>query len=240
MLISFSGLDGAGKSTLISHLTVSLEKKGYRVVILTMYDHISFYAFLRMMRNKFFTIIGRKHSENLENISSASEDWNNWLPDSKGRKPRDPKIGTGDKKTIFQRLLYGFFRSSIVRRFILFFDVLMLLILRFFHEVFHGRVLITDRYIYDTLADISDLESRKWFFVKNFLKIVPEPDLAVFVDVDPETAYARKKEYPVEYMEWRRNTYLRIFGWLNNPFILMNDDLDNACNALTDQASRLL
>lgn len=240
MLISFSGLDGAGKSTLINHLKTTLEEKGYHVVILTMYDHISFYAFLRMFRDKILKYNRQKNTGNSGQNGNTDQKGDNWLPDSKGRKPRDPKIGVGDKKNKIEKFVYGIFRSVAARRFMLLFDILNLTVFRLFHEVFCRRVIITDRYIYDTLADVSDLESREWFFVKHFLKIVPEPDLPIFVDVKPETAYARKKEYPVEYMKWRRDVYHKIFNWLNAPFFLNNEDFKESQTRLVSKMNELL
>jgi len=57
MLISFSGLDGAGKTTLIAKAKEILERGGRKVKIMTMYDNVSFSAFLRnrvIRRNKNF------------------------------------------------------------------------------------------------------------------------------------------------------------------------------------------
>lgn len=52
LLITFSGLDGAGKSTLIRDLAIDLRSGGRRVRVLTMYDDISFYALVRAVRNR--------------------------------------------------------------------------------------------------------------------------------------------------------------------------------------------
>lgn len=52
MLITFSGLDGAGKSTLIARLRTALEAQGRRVRVLTMYDHVGLYAWIRLVRDR--------------------------------------------------------------------------------------------------------------------------------------------------------------------------------------------
>lgn len=62
MLISFSGLDGAGKSTLIEGLWKSLQARGHAVVCLRMYDHVVFYAFLRGLRDRVGKIFGRRRA----------------------------------------------------------------------------------------------------------------------------------------------------------------------------------
>src|SRR5262249_18307608 len=51
MLITFSGLDGAGKSTLIERLKLVLEKRNRQVTIFHMNDHVGLYAYLRSMRD---------------------------------------------------------------------------------------------------------------------------------------------------------------------------------------------
>src|SRR2546421_8333289 len=52
MLITFSGLDGAGKSTLVRGLQQTLEREHRRVVVFHMNDHVGVYAYLRRLRNQ--------------------------------------------------------------------------------------------------------------------------------------------------------------------------------------------
>ena len=52
MLITFSGLDGAGKSTLVRWLQQTLEREHRRVVVFHMNDHVGVYAYLRRLRNQ--------------------------------------------------------------------------------------------------------------------------------------------------------------------------------------------
>ena len=52
MLITFSGLDGAGKSTLVRWLQHTLERQHRRVVVFHMNDHVGVYAYLRRLRNQ--------------------------------------------------------------------------------------------------------------------------------------------------------------------------------------------
>src|SRR5213596_1625276 len=51
MLITISGLDGAGKSTLIERLQTGLERRGRRVAVRHMNDDIGVYAWLRSARD---------------------------------------------------------------------------------------------------------------------------------------------------------------------------------------------
>jgi len=60
-LVTFSGLDGAGKTTLIDELARELRAHGRRVRVLTMYDDVSFYSRLRRLRD-LFRSAGRSHA----------------------------------------------------------------------------------------------------------------------------------------------------------------------------------
>src|SRR5690606_38995894 len=51
MLVTFSGLDGAGKSTVIGDVVDTLRGAGRRCVVLHMNDDVGTYAFLRRLRD---------------------------------------------------------------------------------------------------------------------------------------------------------------------------------------------
>lgn len=219
MLITFSGLDGAGKSTLIRDLISFFQESGRQVTLLTMYDDISFYSFIRKLRDTAKSRLGIKiKKDNFPQVTLESE-----IKFSSDL--RDPKATVDDKKSLSTRLIYSLIRNQMTRKLFLFLDLLVLLYYRVSVEKIKGHVLITDRYLYDSLADVADLNSLKWGFIRFFMRILPEPDVPIFVDVPAEKAYERKKEYPVEYMKWRRKTYQKILGWARDPLILHNDDL---------------
>lgn len=220
MLITFSGLDGSGKSTLIEALRSELAARSFRVRVLTMYDDVSFYCYIRKLRG-LFQRGSRSRSKEVKTSDAAPAQEPRFSSDL-----HDPKIDVSDKSDPLTRMVFRVIRSQIVRKLFLFLDLASLLAHRLVVEKLGGRVLIMDRYLYDSLADVSDLKGKKWLFVKFFLLLVPKPDAPIFVDVPAETAYARKKEYPIPYMNWRRATYRRIFGWIPNSLVLSNNDLD--------------
>ena len=53
MIITFSGLDGSGKTTLIKHLVECLDYSSIKYKSYTIYHHISIYALLRRLRSLF-------------------------------------------------------------------------------------------------------------------------------------------------------------------------------------------
>ncbi len=206
-MISFSGLDGAGKSTLIASLINALHIKGKKTVIRTMYDNLSFYAQVRIMRD---ALLGRPTKP-----TNEEEHTYNLIPNKK-------KPDVSDKQSLKSKLLYGFVRSRTIRRLSILADMMVILFFRFWDEILHGRILITDRYIYDSLvdtlkADLGQPDVPSWI-----IPLSPSPNLAVFVDVPPAVAYERKKEYPLDYLEWRRNAYLAVFKLEKTTLVLDN------------------
>jgi len=69
-------------------------------------------------------------------------------------------------------------------------------------------IVIFDRYIYDELAN---LPLNRWLarlFIRLVLAFVPTPDVAYVIDANPDAAYARKPEYPLEFLRRNREAYL--------------------------------
>lgn len=230
MLITFSGLDGAGKSTLIKHLKAALESTHRKSRILTMYDDLTLYALVRKIRDK---VLRRPKGNTGSSVGilPAGHHQGSGLSDPQN----DPKIDVSDKSGTMEKCVYRIIRSQPVRKFFLFFDLLILLVYRLREEFLQKNVLITDRYFYDSLADVADMNGGRWLFIRMFLKLAPTPDAPIFVDVQAEKAFERKQEYPIGYMRWRRETYHKIFGWVRKPVILLNDDLSSTMRALENQ-----
>lgn len=211
MLITFSGLDGAGKTTLIGKLNRTLRFWGYSVAVLTMYDHIGVYAFVRYLRDT--------SSRLATKLVQASQDADvDPAGLSRPAKSSEPSMVT--------RLILRVARNAYMRRIVNIIDLCLFPFYRLYFEKWRRRVLILDRYFYDSLADVAD--GRNWLYIRLFLKLVPNPDLPVFVDVCPEKAYARKGEYSVKYLTKRRGFYQKIFGWIRHPLVLANEELESS------------
>jgi len=58
------------------------------------------------------------------------------------------------------------------------------------------------------------------------LKLVPQPDLAFVVDADPAAAFARKPEYPLEFLHRNREAYLTLSTLSGNITILEPDSAE--------------
>jgi hypothetical protein len=208
VLITFSGLDGAGKSTLIKWLQRQLEAENRRVAVFHMNDHIGVYAYLRLVRDgvRRLTPGRRNGQERTEPRRSLS------------RRPR------GRMSVALRRVRYAVIWNKPVRRLIYPVDLFIFLWYRFYVEKVEGRVLLMDRYFYDTLVDVSD--GRGWFWIRLLKWLTPTPHLPVYLDITPEESFARKGEYTLEYLRQRCVAYRTVFPWVSTSVTLESRDLD--------------
>lgn len=198
MLVTFSGLDGAGKSTLIAALRQTLEERRYPVAVVHMDRDVGTYALLRGARDRLAAARGRRARPG-RLASRPARAQGRW------RRMRDAVVwGRGLRRVLFPM------------------DVLLFLCHRLYHERLRGRVLITDRYFYDSLVDVAD--GRQWAHLRWLARLAPTPSIAVFVAVGPEDAFARKGEYSVEYLRRRWAAYQRVFSWVPQAVVVANAD----------------
>jgi hypothetical protein len=205
LLITFSGLDGAGKSTLIEWLRASLERDGRPVTVFHMNDHIGLYAYARFVRDRLLRL-GRT----TDAVDAASMCVH---PSTRGAAP-------GFIRRVRNAILW----NKPLRRFIYPIDLAVFACYRFYHEKLHRRVLIMDRYFYDTLVDVSD--GKSWFWIRLLERITPTPEVSVYLDVTPEESFERKGEYDVEYLRRRWVAYRTVFPWIPSSVTVRNDDLE--------------
>src|SRR5437899_9507632 len=81
-------------------------------------------------------------------------------------------------------------------------------------------VIVFDRYIYDELSNLDMSNPLSRAFVRLVRRLVPRPDIAYLLDADPTAAYARKPEYPVDFMRKCRQSYFDLAGLLGNLTII--------------------
>lgn len=211
MLITFSGLDGAGKTTLISWLRTTLEQHDRQTVVFHMNDDVGVYAYLRAARDRLLGVTGRRAhaAPPAADVDVAR------TPQAERREMRPP---------LARRIRNAILWSRLPRRLIYPLDLALFLVYRLYVERLTGRVLIMDRYFYDTLVDVAD--GRSWRWLRLLERITPTPTVPVFLDITPEESYARKGEYTVEYLRRRWVAYKEVFSWLPSSVSLQNEDLD--------------
>jgi thymidylate kinase len=201
MLITLSGLDGSGKSTLIEALGSALKAKNHVVVVRHMTRDVGVYAVAWALLN---------------------------LPrgarGTKGNLPAPPGKG-GERPAGFrQRLRRAVVWNKSLRRLLYLPDLLLFQLFRFYVERVRHGILIMDRYFYDTLVDVAGPDA--WTWARLLVSITPTPSIAVLLDVPPELAFRRKGEFSVDYLTRRREDYRRVFQWVPSAVVMQPEDLD--------------
>jgi thymidylate kinase len=214
MLVTFSGLDGSGKSTLIAHLRKGLEDLGVPVVDLAMYGQVSISAIVRMIHDQ----IKKTFCKEPKTGTPAAIDTH--------------QAGDTSASAPYVARAPSFLRHRFVKWCVLILDLLVLCLFRLYHEAFQKRVLILDRYFYDLLVDVSG--DRHWLYVKVFMLIVPRPTLPIFLAVSPAESFARKGEHSIAYLEHRHKAYTMIFQWVRCPVYIPNADLQQTKQMLEE------
>jgi len=176
-LITFSGIDGAGKTTQIDGVFSSLQQRGLRVVKLSFWDDVAVWSKMR-------TEVGYRaidSSEMGQAVGSCS-----------------PRNNKHVRKWYLTAARSGFYVLDVAR----------------LHRVLSGvhsfDVVIFDRYVYDQIANIYSRSFAGRTYARFLLEQTPQPDLAFVIDASPDAAFARKPEYPLEFMYRNRRQFLNL------------------------------
>ena len=180
LLITFSGIDGAGKSTQIEKLREYLSQQGLPVRILTFWDNV---AVLSSMRSGF----SRKVLQSDGKVGSP-----------------DKPANRNDKNTRSFPLLVGRSLLHLADVFRL------RQIIRRERAAGSSGVIIFDRYIYDQLAALPMHHWLARAYARFVLGLAPRTDVSYLLDAVPEEARARKPEYPIDFMRQYRSSYLEL------------------------------
>lgn len=178
-VFSFSGVDGAGKSTQIEALHRRLTESGLTVNIRTFWDDV---------------VVLREFRE-----SASSKVF-------KG----DVGVGSPDRPIIRRDKNVTSAYMVAVRLVLYTLDALRLCIVSTKRAVPRADVIIFDRYIYDELANLPLENALLRLYIRFLLKLVPKPDIGFLIDADPEAAYVRKPEYPLQFVRQNRDAYLKL------------------------------
>jgi len=179
-LITFSGIDGAGKSTQIERLTSRLHEQGLRVFRLSFWDDVAVWSNMRA------------------GVGGRSVDFH--LTDPATPQPFVPRNNKSVRKWYL----------SAARSALYMLDVARLRRILASQRIKSCDVIILDRYIYDQLANVYSESWAARTYGRILLMQTPAPDLAFVLDASPAAAFARKPEYPLEFMHRNRQNFLRL------------------------------
>lgn len=207
MLITFSGLDGAGKSTLIECVSRTLARANRPAAVLHMNHDLGVYAALRWVEK-------RLRGERTDGASSSRV--------AQGGLPSAGSASSG-RTALLRRVRHAIVWSKWLRTLLYPLDLVVFLVVRIYVERVRGDVLIMDRYFYDTLVDV--FGDRRRSVLRVLHALTPTPSLAIYVDVTAEEAFARKGEYSVPYLQRRVSAYHAMLGWAPSTVVLRNSDL---------------
>jgi thymidylate kinase len=179
-LITFSGIDGAGKTTQIEYVSSWLQNQGLRVSRLSFWDNVAVWSKMRAG-------IGHRVVNSLHTEGTA-----------------EPSFAPKNNKSVRRWYL------TAVRSGLYLLDIARLRRLLASQRLRDSDVIIFDRYIYDQIANIDSQSLAARIYSKILLMQTPDPDLAFVLDVSADVAFARKPEYPLEFMHQNRQNFLRL------------------------------
>lgn len=205
-MVSFSGIDGAGKSTQIGNLRNHFQGSGLKVAVITFWDDV---ATLKQFRED----VGHRVFKG-----------------DKGVGTPDAPIQRRDKNV----------RSPLVSltRLALYLSDAVALRSKVRKATrSDADVVIFDRYIFDELANLNLQSAAVRLYLRQIMHLVPMPNISFVLDADPVQAFARKPEYPLEFLHANRNAYLHLAKLLGSITVIPPLPIDQAKAAVVDAAS---
>lgn len=204
LLVTFSGLDGCGKTTHVARTASYLTEQGWRV------------RSLATARISAGGVLSRLNESRKRRRSGS-------FADSNRRRHGVDSAGTllqrGTERIQESRSACGAFRQTTpkrqgrallhARQFLYPLDCLVLVAWIRVLSLLGYTAIVCDRYIYDKIVNLpypDGLTARlmRW--------IAPRPDHAFVIDVAPEVARARRDEHQAEYYETKCTAYRRLCG----------------------------
>ena len=207
-LVSFSGIDGAGKTTQIEELSSRFQRAGLSVVRLSFWDNVAVWSNLRA------GVGGR--TEESQDARPANGD---------AFVPRNNKHVRKWYLTAARSGLYVL-------------DVAKLRRLLDSEPVKKADVVIFDRYVYDQIANIDSKSAAARAYGKLVLRQTPTPDLSFIIDASPDAAFARKPEYPLEFVRKNRENFLRLRELAPELIIISEGRAEDVSNEILFHVSR--
>jgi dTMP kinase len=184
LFICFTGMDGAGKTTLAKSLVDDLQDMSIKS---------------RYVYNRYVPIILRPVMLMGKLLFLHNKDFYGDYSEYSNKKK------TASKK---HPLLSGLYQH------LLLFDYFFQILFKVKLPLLFGKNIVCDRYIYDTIVtdlsvDFNYTEEDVKTSLSKILSPFPTPDITFLIDLPEEIAYQRKDDVPsIEYLRDRRKMYL--------------------------------
>jgi len=182
VFISFSGIDGAGKTTQIELLSSSLKKLGLAVRLISFWNDVATLTRLREFAG--YTIFRGDRGAGSPSAPVNRRDKNVHSP-----------IMSAVRLCLYELDSLSL-RSTMMKAI----------------SDGGDAVVIFDRFIYDELANLDFRNPVARAYIRHVSAFVPSPHISFLLDADPEQARARKPEYPIEFLRANREAYLALGG----------------------------
>jgi len=188
-LINIIGIDGAGKTTLAKQLARTLQKN----------DHTVCYAYCQYFARLLYPIKLLARWTVMRNTNEF-KNYNNY---------NQTKQGTSKKHPIFARLYTTIWLV----------DYLIQVFFKVSLQLFLGRRLIVDRYIFDIAVNLSLTSGKSVEYAKKLIDwslwFTPRPEYLFYIDLPEKIAFSRKDDIQdIAYLKERRQRYL----WLAKEY----------------------
>jgi len=179
-IVSFSGIDGAGKSTQIENLVLYMNSVGMRVRLVTFWDDVATLRNARELAGH--TLFGGERGVGTPEkpVRRRDKDVRSWY-----------MLPVRMMLCLFDAMGLATVIGKIKRK-------------------PDSDVVVFDRYIYDQTANLEMSNPIARIYARMLLWFVPRPNIAYLLDADPALARARKPEYPLEFLRCNRDSYLAI------------------------------
>ena len=194
LIVTFSGIDGAGKTTQIDALSAHLIDHGLRVTHVRFWDDVAFMPKLRA------------------GVSLAVL-----------QKPATAQQPSGSRNDKNVRTWY----LTLVRAIFYLLDAIRLrrIVSRLRTE--NHDFVIFDRYLYDQLVQIRSQSRPGRTYIRILASLTPKPEFAFLLDASPDEAFARKSEYPLEFMRGYRTAFLALSSFVPQLVVIKASSVEN-------------
>jgi thymidylate kinase len=209
-VISFSGIDGAGKSTQICALQSWLGEVGLRVLTLGLWNDV---------------VVGARFRETASRYAFRGD---RGIGSPENPLHRRDKNVSSRALTILRCCLYLADAVNLRMK------------IRQLKKRGNWDVVIFDRYIYDELANLPLQAKLGQKFVRLLLRVVPCPDAVFLVDAVPEAAHARKPEYPLEFLHRNRSSYLALRNFVSDIVVVQSSSIEEVERAIRSKLRTML